>query len=85
MKRSIPIGGFGKRWQVRVANRLHRVWGYCDFNRHEIVLCSTAQQHGVDRGILIHEVLHKLMPFLAEEAVEVAATELDDALEACGY
>ena len=83
--RSIPIGGFGRLWKVRVARVLRNCWGYCDYAKHEIVICKTTQREGIDREVLIHEVLHKLMPFLDEECVEAAAIELDDALEACGY
>ena len=81
----IPIGGFGKRWKVRVSRNLRNAWGRCDYDKREIVLCKSAHEKGVDREILIHELLHKIMPFLDEECVQVAAVELDDALEACGY
>lgn len=81
----IPIGGFGRRWKVRVARYLRDRWGYCDYGKREIVLCRTTQQAGVDREILIHELLHKIMPFLDEDCVAIAAKEIDDALDACGY
>jgi hypothetical protein len=85
MPRSIPIGGFGKRWSVRVAKRLSNSWGHCDYNKHEIVLSQESQEHGIDREILIHELTHKLLPWMDEQCVTHFAIELDDALEACGY
>jgi len=82
---SIPIGGFGRRWKVRISRYLRGAWGYCNYDKREIVICKTTQASGIEREILIHELLHKIMPFLDEECVRVAATEIDDALEACGY
>ena len=83
---AIPIGGVGKRWRVRTSTKpLRNAWGFCDYDNREIVLCKSAAENGVDREVLIHELLHKIMPFLDEDCVKLAAIELDDALDACGY
>jgi hypothetical protein len=81
----VAIGTYGQPWKFRVVPRLKNSWGYCDYDKREVVMCRTAQKEGIDREILIHEVLHKIMPFLDEDCVVAAAVELDEALEACGY
>ncbi len=82
----IPVGDFGKEWTVRVSRRpLKDDWGYVHWEKREIVLSKDAEKRGLDRDTLIHELTHKAMPFLSEQCVDVFATELDDALEACGY
>ena len=81
----IKIGGFGKQWRVRVSRKALKDWGYCCYEKREIVVSKQTAQYGVDREVLIHELLHKIMPFLDEPCVDLAATEIDDALEACGY
>ena len=85
MSTETPIGGYGKQWRVRIARKLRNAWGHCDYDKREIVLTRESQKKGVDREVLIHELLHKAMPFLTEECVALVAVEIDDALEACGY
>ncbi len=80
-----PIGGHGKQWTVRVIRKSSKSWGWCDYDKREVVLTKESQTVGIDREVLIHELLHKAMPFLTEECVDLVAIELDDALEVCGY
>ena len=85
MSNPIPIGGYGQRWHVRIARKLRNSWGHCDYDKREIVLSKESQEKGIDREVLIHEVLHKVMPFLTEECIDLAAVEVNESLEACGY
>jgi hypothetical protein len=75
----------GKPWTLRVVKRAmldgEEVWGLCDYPKREIVLSQETRLHGVSREILLHEFLHKIMPWLTEEAVEHTAAELDAILD----
>lgn len=81
----IKIGEYGPAWTVRYVRRLAACWGWCDFDKREIVISNETKKAGLDRDTLIHEALHKMMPFLSEESVNHVATELDNILDACGY
>jgi hypothetical protein len=86
MATTTKIRHSGKDWKMRVSRQpLKGSWGHCDYDKREIVICKTAVEKGIEREILIHEILHKIMPFLEEDCVEHAAIELDNALDACGY
>ncbi len=80
-----PIGDHGKGWHVRIVAKSAKAWGWCDYDKREIVISKEAESKGIDREVLIHELLHKVMPFLTEECVDLAALEVDSALEALGY
>ena len=74
-----------KAWTVRVAKkRLKDCWGFCDFANREIVLCPSTESAGVKRQTLFHELIHKVCPWMEEEAVDHLATELDDGADAMG-
>ena len=81
----LPQRTKGKPWRLKIQSRVRvgkdNCWGYCDHTAREIVLSRATEKHGVDRQVFIHELLHKIMPWLDEAAVDHAATELDDALE----
>ena len=77
--------GTKKSWTVRVAAKaLKGCWGYCDYRNYEIVLCPTTERAGVKRQVLFHELIHKVCPWLEEDAVDHLATELDDGADALG-
>jgi hypothetical protein len=82
-RRSKTVHINNKRWGVRIAARpLKGEWGHCDYPKREIVLCPTTDRIGNLREIVLHEVLHGIMPFLDEECVHDAAIEIDDVLDA---
>ena len=56
-------------------------WGICNYTDREIVISRETKQYGVAREILLHEVIHKCCPFLAEETVVHLARELDLVLD----
>lgn len=56
-------------------------WGHADYDLREIVLSPESKDHPIERDLVIHEVIHKLCPFLAEDCVEEMATEIDDVLD----
>ncbi len=85
MPNPVPIPGHGTIWHLRIVPRLSKSWGWCDYDKRQIVMSKEAEKEGIDREVLIHELLHKAMPFLTEECVDLVATELDEALEVCGY
>jgi hypothetical protein len=61
--------------------RLSDKWGHTDYDRHEIVIDPRCRAAGLEREIVIHEMLHKLFPWMDEGPVAVAAKEIDDALD----
>jgi hypothetical protein len=75
-------------WVVRVQPNLRigkvRCWGFCDYANREILICSSCERSGVDRDTFLHEMIHKICPWMAESAVDSLATELDDALDVMG-
>ena len=75
----------GKPWSLRIVRSLRGAWGKCDYDKREIVLTRESQRSGVDREVFIHEMIHKICPWLDEEAVEFMAMEIDDALDIAGF
>ena len=75
-------------WTVRIVPRLRvfgeECWGRCDWPKHEIVLTRAANRHGVDRQVFLHEMVHKICPWMDEDAVDDMASQLDDALDVMG-
>lgn len=72
----------GDGWTGRFSTRaLSGAWGYCDYDRKEIVISPETLKEGNTREIILHEVLHKILPCMTEEWVLFAAQELDYALE----
>lgn len=78
-KFSLP--SIDKHWTVRFSRRLKH-WGTCNWSKREIVLNTEARREGIARQVLLHEMLHRLFPWMEEGCVDTAATELDDALDA---
>ena len=56
-------------------------WGKCRWEKREVVIWADVKNHGVARDTLIHELLHRYMPWMDEEAVDLLASELDDVLD----
>lgn len=82
---SKAIGNLGKRWTMRVAKKpLKSAWGWCDWEKREIVLCPHAEKKGYDRETLIHEVSHRYMPWMNEDCITIFAKEMDDILDVAG-
>lgn len=84
----LPKRAKGKPWVVRTQQRVRvdgvDCWGYCDWHDREIVLAQGAEKAGVDRQVFLHEMIHKICPWMDEDAVDGMATELDDAMDVMG-
>lgn len=65
----------------RARVRGKEAWGYCDYGKKEVVITKTTMQHGISRQVFLHEIFHKLLPWMAEDAIDHLATETDDSLE----
>jgi len=76
----------GKPWTVKTVHpsRLRGRWGECRFDTREIILTTDAEKKGVDRQVFLHELIHKVCPWMDEDAVDHLATEQDDALDVMG-
>ena len=59
-------------------------WGQCRYDTREILLAKATERHGIDRQVFLHEMIHKICPWMDEDAVDDMATELDDALDVVG-
>lgn len=86
MQHVLPKDDIGKPWRLRVTNRPIVIdgedcWGECNYRRREVVVSSKCDNHGLARDTLLHEMIHKIMPFLSEEAVEHLASSLDFVLD----
>jgi hypothetical protein len=82
----LPSETKGKSWTVRRVppSRLPGRWGECRFDSREIVIASDAEKKGLDRQVFFHEMIHKVCPWMDEDAVDHLATELDDGAEVLG-
>lgn len=84
----LPSQTEGKHWTVRVVSRVRdagvECWGWCDYGKREILISKSAERKGVDRDTLIHELTHRAFPWMTEDAVELFATDLDEALDVMG-
>lgn len=69
-------------WKLRIVPRLRGSWGWCDYANQEVVMTKAAEKHGVARRVFMHEVIHKVCPWMDEDAVDHLSTHLDDAMEA---
>jgi hypothetical protein len=69
-------------WKLVIKPRLRKVWGYCDYANREVVMARSTEKHGVARRVFMHEVIHKVCPWMDEDAVDHLSTHLDDAMEA---
>jgi hypothetical protein len=88
---SKKIGNYGKPWRIRRCRKPitmegdkpgeYIVWGFCDFEKREVVLGPESKNHPVERETVLHEVAHKLMPFLEEDCILELAREQDDILD----
>lgn len=88
MKINLPKTNTSKKqWTLRVVRKNpildgEEKWGVCDCGKREIVISKEVQKEGVAREVFLHEMLHRLMWFLSEDAVDHLAKELDHALDA---
>jgi hypothetical protein len=77
----------GKAWTLKVMPRVRHdgkeCWGTCDPILREIRIAKATERHGVARVTILHEVGHKFMWWMDEEAIEHLATDFDDVLEVC--
>lgn len=88
----LPTYETGKPWTLRVVDKPIRYegrecWGLCNTVRREIRVSKLAQKDGVAREVVLHELLHRYMPWMDEDAVEHMAHDIDavlDAVEAAG-
>jgi hypothetical protein len=75
-------------WTVRIVRRLRvagdECWGRCDWWKREIILTRATERAGIDRQVFLHEMIHKICPWMDEDAVDDMATELDDSLDVVG-
>ncbi len=79
-RRSVSTARDG--WTGRFSSQpLANDWGVCDFTKKEIVISTATLKEGNVREIIMHEMLHKLFPWLDEEYVLHGAKELDYALD----
>lgn len=77
-----PVSTLNDGWKGRYTSKpLANKWGECDYTNKEIVISKDTLSEGNVREIIIHEMLHKLYPFLDEEWVASGAAEIDFALE----
>lgn len=86
MQLKLPKTDKGKSWTLRIVRKNpivggEEAWGFCDSIKREIVVSRETEKHGLSREILLHELLHQLMPFLSEEAVIHVSQALDAALD----
>lgn len=88
MVKRLPKRSKGKLWVVRWQRRVRAngsdCWGYCDYATRAIVLAKACERHGIDRQVFLHEMIHKICPWMDELAVDDMATELDDSLDVVG-
>ena len=78
MRRRVKLGG--KRWIVDDRANLKTAWGYCHYDKKLIQVCRSTLREEKYREILLHECLHAIFPFLAEDNVAEAAIELNNVL-----
>jgi hypothetical protein len=75
----------GKAWTLKVMPRVRHdgveCWGTCDPVRREIRIAKSAEKHGVARVTLFHELEHKILWFMSEDAIEQLSQEHDEVLE----
>lgn len=75
-------------WSVVVKPRVRfagsECWGLCDFVHRQITLSKATEKAGIDRYVFLHEMIHKICPWMDEDAVVEMATELDEALDVVG-
>lgn len=77
---NVTLGG--KRWKLHLNKRDNASgdYGQCHVNDKKLIVFARAFREKLERETLIHECLHALFPFLDEEAVTAAATEMDNVL-----
>lgn len=88
LRRKLPVASSRRKtWTLVFKNRVRvageECWGYCDYEKREIVISRSAAKFGLDREVLLHEVAHKICPWMAEDAVEFLAYELTESLSVC--
>ena len=74
----------GRRWTFDDTERIRGKWGECVYDGRRIRVSPAAAEAGRRREIAIHEMLHALFPWMAEEVVDSAAVDLHKALNAIG-
>jgi hypothetical protein len=84
-KRGTKVNIAHQPWKVRFGKPMRGHWGHIEYDKREIVIHPKCEEKGIDREVLLHEVLHALFPWLDEEVVVDAGICIDDVLEACGY
>lgn len=88
MRLQLPKSGKGKPWTLRIVRNNpivgdYECFGYCCAEDKEIVVSKQTQIEGVAREVLIHEMLHRLLPFMNEDAIDYLARSLDEVLDIC--
>lgn len=79
MKRIRSVTIQGKRWRV-VWDKLPKDWGACSTTEHVIEMDSGIRDNITYANILIHEMLHGMLPNIEEECITQMADELCIAL-----
>ena len=86
-KKKLPQHTKGKSWTLKIVHprQLPHRWGECRFDTRELVLTTDTEKHGIARQTFLHEMLHKLMPWMDEDAVDNLATQLDESLDVAEF
>lgn len=78
--KTVTIGG--KRWKVKWVDDLRdpddpsvELWGLCDYDTHTLTI-NNKQDLEEKADTIIHEMIHAIFPFLNEDAVADAATDI---------
>lgn len=80
-RNSRSVSSLKDGWTGRFSTKpLSHKWGYCDYVKKEIVIGPDTVAEGCEREVIIHEMLHKLFPWMREFMVTAAALEIDYAL-----
>ncbi len=73
----------GRSWKIDTHAPIRKCWGYCHYRNNTIQVSKRAWASGKARDVLIHECLHAIFPYLNENEIDRAGTELDKMLTAC--
>lgn len=75
----------GRAWKLQVVERLRvrgkECWGCCYWPDRLIKITRSTERNGLERSVLSHELIHRICPWMDEEAVLSLEQAVEDELD----